>query len=125
MMNSYRMFETRTADNVALVSDGVAISGAGTTYSLPVPTPNDGAGGYEITSSGTLAGTLTRWLTDKDDPDLSSDTDWIQDTAWVPTNPAGAATKTKYSFDGMKGRWFRIKFVYSGGSGTLAGKSVH
>lgn len=125
MGNSRRIFETRTADNVAHASDGVAVTGANTYRSLKMAIDKYGMLGFEIRFTGTPTGTLTLWFSDLDQPDVTSDTDWIQDTTWAPVNPAGAAIKTKYTVSSLRGRWALVKYVNSASSGTIFGKEVN
>jgi hypothetical protein len=119
---SYDLFVTRAAGVAGNITKS-SVTASGTQYSAKVPVRN-GAGGWTLETSGTVAGTPTLWYSDHERPNEANDTDWVQDTGWAPTVPAGAATKVKYSFEGQKTRWFRIKFVTSGGSGELFGRAV-
>jgi len=122
MGNSYKLFETRLADNTALATEGVAVSGTGVYYGNKMSINQRGDVGFELRFVGTAAGVLTFWFSDMDNPSVANDTDWIQDDSWTPTNPAGADLKVKYARDGIKGRWARIKYVNASGSGTLYGR---
>lgn len=117
---SYRMFDTRDASGYSL--DGIAASG--TQYTHPIPVDESATLGFTLQSTGTLSGTFTLWYTDEPNPSLADDTDWVQDTSWVPVNPAGSATKTKYSIEGIRARFARVKHVASGGAGNLLGYAV-
>lgn len=119
---SYELFVDRTVDGFPTYSK--AVSSTNTYYSNVMSPNDDGVLGFEIRSTGTAAGTLTLWYSNDPEPSVADDTDWIQDTSWSPTNPAGSATKTLYTVTGVKARRARVKYVNSSGSGTLAGRTV-
>lgn len=121
MQQSYKLFVTDTvsAGGSLFHTDGVAASG--TQYSKKMKPSPTGDLGFTLESTGTVTGTFTLWYSDEDSPSEANDTDWVQDTTWVPTNPAGAATKTKYVVSGLRARWARVKHVTSGGAGNLLG----
>lgn len=118
---TYRLFTTvdESSQGSRYVTDGEA--GAGTMYSSKMQPDREGNLGFTLETTGTLTGTFTLWYSDEDQPNEASDTDWVQDTTWVPTNPAGAATKVKYAIAEIKARWVRVKLVVSGGAGTVYG----
>lgn len=122
MANTYRLFTTKTVsdEGASYTEDGVAASSTDTYYSNKMAPGSDDLG-FTLQTTGTLTGTFTLWYSDKDKPVLTDDTDWVQDTSWVPTNPAGATTKVKYSIDGLECAWARVKYVNSGGTGNLLG----
>jgi hypothetical protein len=60
-------------------------------------------------------------MTDKPNPSVTDDTDWVQDTAFSPTNPAGAAVKFRDDLGNAKALHKRFKYVHSSGSGTVFG----
>lgn len=81
------------------------------------------ADGYGLTLfwTGTPTGTFTLWMTDKPNPSLADDSDWIQDTTFSPTNPAGAAGKFRDDTNTAKSWRKRVKYVNASGTGTLTG----
>lgn len=121
-MAPIRLFTTRSGtDANAPNTEGAAMTGTNTVYS-DMWTGEDSEG-YSLTIfwTGTPTGTFTRWFTDKPNPDLTNDNDWVQDTGFTPTNPAGAAGK--FGTPTAVGRSFRnrIKYVNASGAGTLTG----
>ena len=121
-MATYSIFTTESAtDPNAPAKDGISVSGAATHYSKPW-TGKD-ADGYSssIFYTGTPTGAFTMWGTDKPNPSLADDTDWIQDTTFVPVNPAGAAGKFGDDAGNSKKALKRLKYVNSGGSGVVTG----
>lgn len=115
------LFTTRSlTDANAPATDGVAVSGTPTIYSDIVTGEDSERFSLSVFFTGTLTGTFTRWYTDKRLPDTgANDNDWIQDSTFTPTNPAGAAGKfgtpstlsTSY-------RW-RLKYVNASGTGNI------
>lgn len=91
---------------------------SGTVYSLPW---SANVYGLHVESTGTLSGTLTCWTSDKPEPDLTDDDDWVQDTGFSPTNPAGAPVKFRDDVNNSNARWKRLKYVHGSGTGKLFG----
>lgn len=118
----FSIFNFRSAtDPGAPTVSSVAVSGTPTIYS-DVWTGEDSDGsGLTVYTTGTLTGTFTRWGTDKPFPDLATDNDWIQDTVFAPTNPAGAPTKFRDDTGNDKARWKRLKYVGASGTGNIQG----
>lgn len=110
-----------TTDPGAEATDGVAVSSTTTYYSKLWSGAR--AVGYSSTVfyTGTPTGTFTLWMTDKPYPDLTTDTDWVQDTGFVPTNPAGAAGGFLDNVADGRPYHKRFKYVNSSGSGTIYG----
>lgn len=112
----------RTADaaggGAAPSKNGVAVSSTNTAYSTPW---SYATFGLHLEWTGTPTGVLTFWMSDKEQPDLTSDADWVQDTGFAPTNPAGSAGKMRDDVANANARWKRIKYVNASGSGTLFG----
>lgn len=121
-MPSYRLFETRSADAAAVASDGVAVSSTNTYRSKKMKPSAEGLLAFQLDWTGTPAGTFTLWYSNKDRPDEASDTDWVQDTTWSPTQPAGAAGKAAYTLGNLRHRWVLVKYVNASGTGTLTGR---
>lgn len=114
------LWTTQPADANAPATEGVAVTGANTYYSNVLQGKE--CAGYSLTHfhTGTMTGTYTLWVTDKRNPNLASDADWVQDAGYAPTNPAGATGKfrTTTTDRGLK---HRLKYVNSGGAGVLTG----
>lgn len=119
----YQIFNTRSAtDPAAYTQDGVAVSSTNTYYSEMWSGEDADGQGLMLFWTGTPTGTLTMWATDKDNPILTSDADWVQDTTWTPTNPAGSASKFRTDSGNFKAFRKRVKYVNASGSGVLFGR---
>jgi hypothetical protein len=123
MHNSYQLFLTDvTSDSGSLFrTPGVAASSTNTYYSQKMAPDREGLLGFQLETTGNLTGTFTLWYSDEERPALGTDTDWVQDTSWSPTNPAAGTTKVKYVVAGLKARWARVKYVNASGTGNLLG----
>lgn len=122
MATPFSIFNTRSAtDPGAPDRPFIAVSGTPTIYSEVWP-GND-SDGYALTilTSGTLTGAFTLWMTDKPNPNLANDNDWVQDTTFVPVNPAGAATKSRDDAGNAKANRKRLKYIGASGTGNLEG----
>lgn len=119
MAVSYSIFKTQSSDSFAPATDGVAVSSTNTYYSSPWGAA--GASGYSlhVEYTGTPTGTITLWYANKNNPDRSNDNDWIQDTTFSPTNPAGAAGKFGVPNALSRANLSRLKYVNASGTGTL------
>ena len=129
MPNSYSVYSTQQGnkqsydgtvgnDSNAPVVPGIT-NPAGTNYSWPWSGRLADGYGLHVNCTGTLTGTFTLWMSDKQKPDLSSDTDWVQDTGFTPTNPAGGVAKFRDDGGNAKSEWKRLKYVHASGSGTI------
>lgn len=118
MATVYKIFGDGPPDSPATPTQ--AVSGATTYYSQPVSVPDGKALSLHVVFGGTPTGTVTLWYTNKPNADRTSDTDWVQDTTFTPTNPAGAAIKHFYTVGNLQAVSVRLKYVNSAGSGTLA-----
>jgi hypothetical protein len=106
------------SDANAPKQDGLAITSNGTYYSdMWTGRLADGYG-LTVLTTGTLTGTFTLWMTDKPFPNLANDSDWVQDTTFAPTNPAGAGVSFRDDAGNAKAFHKRLKLVVSGGTGT-------
>lgn len=110
-----------TSGAVTFSNEGVAASGAATHYSKPWSSRGGHAASTSVFWTGNPTGTLTLWYSNKAQPSLADDSDWHQDTSYAPTNPAGSASKTGDTMNVAAGRWWRIKYVHTGGAGTFTG----
>ena len=118
MAISYSLF--KTADAYGLPSDGVAASSTDTYYSKRWSGDHDW--GLHVQTTGTLTGTWTLWASDKPQPSLTDDTDWVDMSAhadFVETNPAGSTTKWRVNSTLIKATWLRLKYVNASGTGTI------
>lgn len=121
MASPFSIFNTVPADPGAPLINLVAVSGTPTVYSEPWS--GEDADGYGLTvfATGTLTGTFTLWMTDKPLPNYANDDDWVQDTTFVPVNPAGAAVKFRDDGGNAKAAKKRLKYVSASGTGNLTG----
>lgn len=122
-MTSYKMFTTRVTSDAGhlIITDGVAITATPTLYSNKLKGDPDAKLGWTLKTTGTLTLAFSLWYSDMENPDVADDDDWTEDESWTPTDPAGSATKVKYSVDGVKTVWWRIKAIVASGAGTLYG----
>lgn len=124
-MPSYRLFDTRTQDASGVATDGVATpAGAQDFYSKKMRVSPAGDIGFQLIWTGVPTGVFTLWYSDVEQPNEANDNDWVPDTSWVPTNPAGAASKGKYVISGIRTKWVRIKYAHTGGVGVMSGKGT-
>ncbi len=120
MAASFSLFNTRSAtDPGAPAFDFVAVSGTPTIYSEVWTGEDSDGSGLTFFSTGTLTGTITLWMTDKPLPGFTNDNDWVQDTTFVPTNPAGAAVKFRDDLGNAKAYKKRLKYVNASGTGNI------
>jgi hypothetical protein len=119
-MTPVKVYSTRSlTDANAPVIDGTAVSSTNTYYS-DIWTGEDADGfSLSVFYTGTPTGTFTLWFTDKPLPDPTNDNDWIQDTSFSPTNPAGAAGKFGDPAGNFKSYRKRLKYVNASGSGNI------
>lgn len=118
-----RLFYTVNSDSSGGQSNGVTVSSTNTYYSAVFSSPYANGFSFSMEWTGTPTGTFTLWFTNKTDPNLANDTDWQQDTAFAPTNPAGAAGSMGDNVtNGQAAKW-RIKYVNASGTGVLTGQS--
>lgn len=122
MASPFSLFNTRSAtDPGAPVRDFIAVTGTPTIYSETITGEDTDGFGATFFYTGTLTGTFTAWTTDKPLPNLANDDDWVQDTTFVPVNPAGAAGKFRDDQGNSKGSKKRYKYVNASGTGNLSG----
>lgn len=104
-------------DVVAL--NGVAVSGANTYYSNLFGGGDFLLWGLHFVWTGTPTGTFTLWKSNKANPSLADDTDWVQETGVVLTNPAGSASKAGNEVGNTAFRYYRVKYVNSASTGNI------
>lgn len=115
------LFNTRSSDAAGEPTNGASMTGTSTVYSLPMSASRAAYWSVHLVWSGTPNGTFTLWTSDVPQPSLADDTDWVQDTSFSPTNPAGSAGKMMDFVGNGACRWWRIKYVNSSSTGTLKG----
>lgn len=121
MATPYSLFNTRSGtDPAAGDKVGLAVSGAATHYSEVWTGENQDGYALTVFYTGTPTGTFTLWMTDKPNPSLADDSDWVQDTTFVASNPAGAAGKFRDDAANAKAARKRLKYVHAAGSGTVS-----
>ncbi len=98
----------------------VAVSATTTYYSAPFGGGDCPNWSLHFDWTGTPTGTITLWKTNKPDPILTSDADWVQDTALTFVSPAGSASKGGYEVGNSGFRYYRVKYVNASGSGALS-----
>lgn len=116
-MPNYVIYSRETnAHNV-----GVAVSSTNTYYSKTFAARDGRAVSFHLEWAGTPAGTFTLWYSNKPNADEADDDDWVRDTTWTPTNPAGSASKGFYTVGNVTAERVRLKYVNASGSGTILG----
>ena len=98
------------------ILEGVAASNTTTYFSTPWSASEYG---LQIVTSGTLTGTWTLWMSDKANPDRTAVTDWVQDTGFSPTNPAGSTTNFRDDVSNANARWKMLRYVNASGTGII------
>lgn len=122
MAAPFSVFNTKSGtDSGAPATVGVAVSGTPTIYSEAWSGEDSDGSGLTVFTTGTLTGTFTLWMTDKPLPDPANDNDWVQDTGFAPTNPAGAAVKFRDDLGNAKAHKKRLKYVNASGTGNITG----
>lgn len=117
-MASYSLLntaDTRTGSS----QEGVAVSSTNTYYTSVMSGKHTSGQGFTLKWTGTPTGTFTFWVTDKPNPSLADDTDWVQDsTNFTAVNPAGSASTAQHNVT-SRHAFCRVKYVNASGSGTL------
>jgi hypothetical protein len=97
-----------------------ATAASGTMYSGKLHLRKSAFASIQLFWTGTVAGTWTIWVSDKDEPDETTDSDWTQlSLADSISQPAGSAGNDYVNLNECGARWVRAKFVTSGGSGNV------
>ena len=117
-----RLFTTEVTVGPPGRADGVAVTGTNTYYSTPVSPRLEGIS-VQLRASGTMTGTWSLWKTNKPDPDLTSDDDWIA-IADSLTDPSGSDVDVGEEFGNLRCYLFRVKYVNESGAGTIYGWAV-
>jgi hypothetical protein len=122
MANTYKIYTTvPTGDSAAPREDGVAVSAAATHYSAPWGARGSQSHSLQLEWTGTPVGVFTLWYSNKMHPSLADDADWIEDTDFTPSNPAGSADSMGDNVTVLPANLKRIKYVHASGAGTLKG----
>jgi hypothetical protein len=81
---------------------------------------------YQVEWTGTAVGTLTFWVSNKEQPALATDADWTDITALIVpavVSPAGTASATAgnvyVDIPGIGALWVRPKYVNASSTGAL------
>lgn len=119
MAHPLSVFNTYPTDPNAGARDSVNVSGTTTYYSRIWSGEDSDGQSMSVFYTGTPTGTFSLWHTNKPGPDESNDNDWIQDTNFAPTNPAGAAGKFGDDAGNSKAYRKRLKYVNASGTGTI------
>lgn len=119
-MPDFQAFETYDAANKNR-TPGVNVTGTTTYYGNAVGGSGVGQS-IHVRWTGTPTGTLTLWYSSKRSPDLTTDTDWKQDTSSTLANPAGATDGTYMDTTNTNARWRRLKYVNASGAGFITGE---
>lgn len=98
---------------------GTAVTGANTYYSDIFQMKIGQPCSIHTEWTSTPTGTFTLWYSNKMKPNVASDADWVQDTSFPASNPAGSASKSFISISLMTARSIRLKYVNSASSGTI------
>lgn len=119
-----RLFFTTDTDAAGGQSLGVTVSSTNTYYSAVFSSPYCLGFSLSMEWTGTPTGTFTLWFANKDNPILTTDADWFQDTAFSPTNPAGSAGSMGDGGIGnaQAAKW-RVKYVNASGTGVMTGQA--
>lgn len=119
---SVRIYDTQADrdDDVGVAFPG----GTGTLYSRPIYGPQRiGQSSIQLIWTAGNTGTFTVWYTLKPNPELTTDTDWVQDTGVVVTGSslavAGAAGNTIIFVGNVLPEWIRVKYVNASGTGSI------
>ena len=122
-MINFELFTTLSSTGAAAHrTRGVAVSATSTYYSNKISSGHVTARGVHFEWTGTPTGAITRWESDKAEPDETSDADWVQDSSFASSDPAGVAGKFRNESNGRSARWIRYKYVNASGSGSLFGR---
>lgn len=111
-----------TVETVAGSStEGIAVTGATTYYSEMIGTGHSSGLSAHFQWTGTPTGTFTFWVSNKPNPSLTDDTDWVTDaTVYTAVNPAGSASKSAHTIT-HRAKFKRFKYVNTSGTGVLYG----
>lgn len=122
-MSQLSIFNTHApgSDGNAPTAEGVAVSST-TVYYSEIITGRDGVGiDIQLFWTGDPTGTVTAWTSDKTNPSVADDADWVQESAaFTAVNPAGSASKGRELLAGS-GLRKRLKYTNASGSGVLKG----
>jgi hypothetical protein len=114
---NYSVFQTSDGTAMGKRTPGVAV--AATVYSDPWSGIRADGASMSVDWTGTAAGNLQLWFSNKKEPNRANDTDWRQDTTFgTAGNVAlgGAPGTFGDNMGNAKARWWRLKL--SGGSGS-------
>ncbi len=113
----YRVQVLGDAGN-AVATFGLTLSG--TQYSSAWTAGNAPNFSIHLEFTGTPTTAVTLWKSNKPNPNVANDNDWVQDTDVTFTGAAGAAAKEFKEVGNSGGAQYRLKLVTSGGSGKAS-----
>ena len=116
-MRQQRLFVTHGTSGSPLVTDGVAASSTNAYYSVPIHNQGGSGCSLQTANTGTLTGVFEVWATDKPDPILTTDADWVQVTDTL-TNPAAGATNSRQDL-ACRAALIRVKYINASGTGSV------
>lgn len=119
MSYTYAIFTQTDANDAGAPTSYLVTNPTGTVYSALWTGRHSDGYGLTVITTGSLTGTFTLWMTDKAHPSTADDTDWVQDTTFSPSNPAGGAVKFRDDGGNAKAGFKRLKYVHSSGTGTI------
>lgn len=105
-----------------IVKDTTAVDGTTTTgYTTPVSHRRRAGLSYQIDWTGTgLTATIKLYASNKREPVLTTDADWVEQTDVTITGPTTSASgQASANIGNANFRWYRLKYTRSAGSGTF------
>ena len=99
--------------------DGVAVSGTKYSTVLVLQRASEFSLHMVWDSTSALNATATLQVSNKPNPDETSDTDWVDNTDITFTDPGGADLSEFIHVSAASGALYRVKFVNGSGTGTL------
>lgn len=69
---------------------------------------------WTVAGSGVAA--MTIWYSNKKDPSITADTDWVQDSTLTFTTLNGSATQAFYTLEPIAATYLMIKIAYTSGT---------
>jgi hypothetical protein len=107
---------------VIVKDPAIAVDGTTTTgYSTAIKHRGRAAASWQVDWTGSgLTATIKLYASNKAEPILTSDADWVEQTDVVIAGPtASASGQSMANVGNANFRWYRLKFTRSAGSGTF------
>lgn len=101
----------------AIAVDGTTVTG----YSTAIKHRGRSAASWHVDWTGAgLSADIKLYASNKPEPGLANDTDWVEQTDVVIAGPAVSASgKLTVNVGNANLRWYRLKFARTAGSGTF------